>query len=174
MFFSEVISSTNFTELDLPWAPIESTGRSSSCSKSLLAWGFRLTLHQANYVFIVRFSQKQRYFYGLVAFRGTPWEKVQKRVPKRSAKCNSQNEPFRAEGGIWTPLKKHEILGHPKNGPRAALGSPKGPKDAQKGAFLRYFGYLLGVPCQECKVCSRLGGSFIFEVPGYPKAAHFS
>ena len=44
-------------------------------------------------------------------------------------------EVFRAEGGIWTPLKKHEILGRPKNSPKAALGRPKGPKDAQEGAF---------------------------------------
>ena len=44
-------------------------------------------------------------------------------------------KPFRAEGGIGTLLKKHEILGHPKNDPKAALGRPKGPKDAQKGAF---------------------------------------
>ena len=42
---------------------------------------------------------------------------------------------FRAQGSIWTPLKKHEILGRPKNSPKAALGRPKGPKDAQKGAF---------------------------------------
>ena len=42
---------------------------------------------------------------------------------------------FRAEGGIWTPLKKHKILGHPENDPKAALGRPKGPKDAQKDVF---------------------------------------
>ena len=52
---------------------------------------------------------KKRYFFIIfVTFGmgGTPWKKVQKRVPKRKAKSNSKNEPFRAEGSIGTLLKK--------------------------------------------------------------------
>ena len=47
----------------------------------------------------------------------------------------TKNEVFRAEEGIWTSLKKHEILGRPKNIAQATLGRPKGPKDAQRDAF---------------------------------------
>ena len=70
---------------------------------------------------------------------GYPLEKGSKKVPKMGV-CHtcvngSKIRRVRAQGSIWTPLKKHEILGHPKNGPKAALGRPKGPKDAQKGAF---------------------------------------
>ena len=66
----------------------------------------------------------------------TPWKKVQKRCQKvAGGGVTSKMEVFRAQGSIWTPLKKHEILGRPKNSPKAALGRPKGPKHAQKGAF---------------------------------------
>ena len=66
---------------------------------------------------------------------GTPWEKVEKRCQNWVCVNDLKIRRFRAQGSIWTPLKKHEILGRPKNGPKAALGRPKGPKDAQKGAF---------------------------------------
>ena len=131
-------------------------------------------MSSSNLCIYSKFFVKKRYFLRLLAFRGTPWEKVQKRVPKRRAKLISQIELFRAQGSIWTPLKKHEILGRPQNSPKAALGRPKGPKHAQKGAFLMCFRYLFGVPCQQWKLCSRVGGSLIYEVPGYPKTAHFS
>ena len=138
---------------------------------------FCLTFPRATYALSLFFSLKNvtfSWFLWLLAWGGTPWETVQKRVPKWKALDKSQNEVFRAEGSIWTPLKKHEILGSPKNSPKAALGRPKGPKHAQKGAFERCFWYLFGVPCQQWKLCSRVGGSLIYEVPGYPKTAHFS
>ena len=61
--------------------------------------------------------------------------KGSKKGPKTNAVLKSKIWLFRAEGGLWTPLKKHEILGHPKNGGKAALGRPKVPKDAQNEAF---------------------------------------
>ena len=105
---------------------------------------------------------------------GYPLEKGSKKVPKAKAGSKSKHLLFCAGGSIWTPLKKHEILRHPQNGPKAALGRPKGPKDAQKRALYIYFWYLFGVPCQQWKLCSRVGGSLVYEVPGYSKTAHFS
>ena len=138
---------------------------------------FCLTFPRGTYLLILFFSLKNDTFSSflwLLAWGGYPWEKSSKKVPKSCSHTSSQMKRFRAEGGIWTPLKKHQILGHPKNSPKAALGRPKGPKHAQKGAFLMCFRYLFGVPCQQWKLCSRVGGSLIYEVPGYPKTAHFS
>ena len=45
-------------------------------------------------------------------------------------------KPFRADGGIWTPLKKHYILGHPKKRPKSGTWKPKGAKGCPKGSIL--------------------------------------
>ena len=123
---------------------------------------FCLTFPRGTYVLILIFPLKNDAFASflwLLAWGGYPLEKSSKKVPKSTCLISSKMTCFRAEGGIWTPLKKHSILGHPKNSPKAALGRPKGPKHAQKGAFLMCFRYLFGVPCQQWKLCSRVGGS---------------
>ena len=141
--------------------------------KSLLAWGFRLTFHRANYVLILRFSQKNVTFMDLWHL-GVPLGKrfkqgYQKGVPNAAPKM-SHFEQREALG----PSQKTLNFRSPPKRLKGGTRPPKGAKGCPKGSIFEVFLVPFGVRCQECKMCSRLGGSLIFEVPGYPKAAHFS
>ena len=81
---------------------------------------------------------------------GTLWKKV---ITKKGSKSNFTQPSFwshfRAKVSIGTLPKKHEILGCPQNGPKAAFGRPGCPNGAQKGAFWRSFWYLFRDRCQK-------------------------
>ena len=81
--------------------------------------------------------------------RGVPLGKRFEKGAKIYMSHFIQNYKFSCTGRHVELLQNIDILGHPKNSPKAALGRPKGPKHAQKGAFLMCFRYLFGVPCQQ-------------------------
>ena len=95
------------------------------------------------------------FFMKTVTFRvlftegGYPLEKGPKKGPKFCYTHFTFWSHFRAKVSIGTLPKKHEILGCPQNGPKAAFGRPGCPNGAQKGAFWRSFWYLFRVRCQK-------------------------
>ena len=122
------------------------------------------------------FHWKTLLFFTIFVTFGMEGVPLGKRFKKGCQKCRPGAIPksgYFVQREAFGPLsKKINFLDTPKTAQKRHLDAQRGQTN-QKAAFGGIFGTFV-VPCQQWKACSRLGGSLIFEVPGYPKTGRFS